>query len=299
MLLEKYAETARRAYMGTSFTPDVRGQQTIKDWSDILRQDLARIPEDEQEQYRQRFERLFSNWLHAKGRCISSMITGPARFPTARAEKWRNAERKHYEKLESFRERAQKAIERRNKVKRTPLSEYEEVKLNLENRIKTQEIMTAANKLVRAYGKLGEENYLKGMAEIGLKEDIAKELLKPDYVGRIGFPDYKFTNNGAQIRRLRQRLAELEIKNRNAQDNDTDPEVQFNGGRVLMNTAEDRIQVFHDEKPDFETRDKLKKTGFNWSPANGCWQRKITSNAIWATSQMLGLNLDSFTRKLR
>ena len=32
-------------------------------------------------------------------------------------------------------------------------------------------------------------------------------------------------------------------------------------------------------------------TSFNWSPSNNAWQRKITTNAIWATEKMFGIAL--------
>lgn len=41
----------------------------------------------------------------------------------------------------------------------------------------------------------------------------------------------------------------------------------FDGGRVEMNTEENRAQIFFDEKPDSDTRDKLKGRGFRWAPS--------------------------------
>jgi hypothetical protein len=39
----------------------------------------------------------------------------------------------------------------------------------------------------------------------------AQELLKPDFAGRYGFPDYALRNNGSEIRRLKERIADLQV----------------------------------------------------------------------------------------
>ena len=38
------------------------------------------------------------------------------------------------------------------------------------------------------------------------EETLARNLLEPDYAGRIGFKDYQLTNNSANIRRIRDRV---------------------------------------------------------------------------------------------
>lgn len=64
-----------------------------------------------------------------------------------------------------------------------------------------QEIMRATNRVAQA------------LAEAGLTSPIvARKMLEPDFAGRIGFAAYELTNNGANIRRLKQRLAAIEAK---------------------------------------------------------------------------------------
>ena len=53
-----------------------------------------------------------------------------------------------------------------------------------------------------------------------------------------------------------------------------------------MNTAENRIQIFFDEKPDADLRTMLKGEGFRWAPSQGAWQRQLTDNAIRAAKRI-------------
>ena len=45
--------------------------------------------------------------------------------------------------------------------------------------------------------------------------------------------------------------------------------------RVVNNKEQERVQIVTPEKPSEEIRNKLKSSGFNWSPMNKAWQRKI------------------------
>ena len=50
------------------------------------------------------------------------------------------------------------------------------------------------------------------------------------------------------------------------------PEYPFPGGRIVENIPENRLQIFFEEKPVKEIREKLKHQGFRWTPSNGSWQ---------------------------
>jgi hypothetical protein len=52
--------------------------------------------------------------------------------------------------------------------------------------------------------------------------------------------------------------------------------------KVKNNTAENRLQLFFDEKPNQEIITNLKKRGFKWSPRFKAWQRQLTFNALRA-----------------
>lgn len=136
-----------------------------------------------------------------------------------------------------------------------------------------QEQMKAANAAIRL------KDAAKGdarLAELGYSTiDIAK-LRTPDFVGRVGYPSYVLTNNGAAIRSVKERIAQLE-----ARAAAPAPEgFNFDGGEVICNVEENRLQIRFDAIPEESVRSSLKGNGFRWSRYNGVWQRQLTPNAI-------------------
>lgn len=81
---------------------------------------------------------------------------------------------------------------------------------------------------------------------------------------------YELTNLGANIKRLKSRIIELERKSKMETK-----EIIINGITLVTNIEHNRIQIFFDGKPEQETRTDLKRNGFRWSPLNGCWQAYI------------------------
>ena len=139
--------------------------------------------------------------------------------------------------------------------------------------------MVAANKLVRK----GDSAGLAAM----FSEKIAAELMTPDFCGRLGFPSYALTNNSANIRRIKERVAHL----KRAASRETKETLHNSGVRMVENAEENRLQLFFQGKPPAEVRSSLKASGFRWSPSAGAWQRHLGNNAIWAAQSILeGLN---------
>lgn len=62
----------------------------------------------------------------------------------------------------------------------------------------------------------------------------------------------------------------------------------YNGIDIIMNHPIDRVQIFFPGKPDAATIAKLKGAGWNWSPRNGAWQRKLTNAAEYSARQIVG-----------
>ena len=143
---------------------------------------------------------------------------------------------------------------------------------------KHQELMKAANVAIRM--KDPTEGDAK-LAELGYTpEDIAK-LREPDFCGRIGYPAYLLQNNNANIRRIRGRIEELKKRTENTPEG-----WEFDGGRVVVNTTENRLQIIFDGKPDADIRTELKGEGFRWAPSQGTWQRQLTDNAMRAARRL-------------
>jgi hypothetical protein len=159
--------------------------------------------------------------------------------------------------------------------------------------------MVAANKIVRAFYKAGVRDaasgdlwprYVEklGVALPGISEGAARKLLAPDFCGRIGFPDYATKNNGANVRRIEARIAELERERPAADDAGEDytwpvgvPDGMNNASlpnaTVVELKSENRIAVIFPGKPSEAIRSIMKSSGFRWSPRLGAWVRMLNS----------------------
>ncbi|MBZ4188890.1 hypothetical protein [Niabella beijingensis] len=282
--LDHFRELARTAYSFTSFDPDKRAENTLKEYGEELRNDLKEIrdkypasvqrdPLDETlSRYRQKYESLFSSWLGSHSRLASSAVTGPANFPVARQQKYRSWEESKYKEFRDWRDRALKAITRRPKEH---ISELEEAKRKLADREELQRLMVSVNKVIRK----GGANVNGQLKELGMSEEAIHEILTPDWANRTGYKSFELTNNNAEIRRLRSRVAMLEAKAILAKQ-DGEKIEDINGVKLIHNYLEDRVQVKFEGRPDQETLSKLNDRKFHWTPSKKIWQRKLTNNAI-------------------
>ena len=125
-----------------------------------------------------------------------------------------------------------------------------------------------------------------GLIALGVPEANVKALHEPDFCGRIGIPDYKFSNNSSNIRRLKQRLAVL--KHRDAQRQAGQERNEEKAGVRMRSSAEtNRTQIFFPGKPPEEIIRELKSNGFRWSPSEGAWQRFQSSWAEYMAVQIM------------
>jgi hypothetical protein len=140
--------------------------------------------------------------------------------------------------------------------------------------------MAAANKLVRKYKATPEES-LTAFAQLGFPEGIARKLFEPDFCGRIGFPAYELTNNGANIRRIKARIQALGRKPTETK------ETEIGNVRLVENAEINRVQLFFPAKPASEIRQMLKTAGFKWAPTEGAWQRQLSAWAVHAAQSLI------------
>lgn len=144
-----------------------------------------------------------------------------------------------------------------------------------------QDRMKALNAVIRKHAKKGPDAQVAALVENGLSEAQARKLIQPDFCGRIGFADYELTNNNANIRRIEQRIKQLE----RAMVREVKPERWSVDGTecdVVADKDENRLRLLFDGKPSADLRDKLKRNGWKWSPSNGAWQRFLhTANLRW------------------
>ena len=214
-----------------------------------------------------------------EARCPSILISGGGNFPVRKKEKQNAARDRNLEEWNYI----QGLLDKIRSVGTGGISSddpqaVEKLEAKLAALEKHQEMMKAANAAIRM------KDPAKGdakLAELGYTpEDIAK-LRAPDFCGRIGYPAYALQNNNANIRRIRGRIAELKKRTENTPEG-----WEFDGGRVVVNTAENRLQIIFDGKPDADIRTELKGEGFRWAPSQGAWQRQLTDNAMRAARRL-------------
>lgn len=288
-------ELAERAHSGTSWTPDIRRDQEIAAFiGDIesMHNELIKTAKNESEMdiidaemitFQERYAQKYNDKLSAQSRCISSMIAGPSNFPTRRAEKANASYEKRFEELMDFRKRAVAAIHKRIRAHRIDEAggESEIMKDKIADAEKMQMLMKGCNKIIRSKKLSDEEKTTKMISEFGLSEQTIKEIMAPDYMTRVGFAPYQMSNNNANIRRMGERLKELQAKEATPTS-----EIEFNGGSIIDNAEEDRVQIDFDEKPGDAMRTKLKGSGWRWAPSVGMWQRKRTPAAMTSAKQI-------------
>ncbi|MCQ4784670.1 DUF3560 domain-containing protein [Flavonifractor plautii] len=213
-----------------------------------------------------------------EARCPSILISGGGNFPVRKKEKQNAARDRNLEEWNYIQGLLDKIRSVGTGISSDDPQAVEKLEAKLATLEKHQEMMKAANAAIRM------KDPAKGdakLAELGYTpEDIAK-LRAPDFCGRIGYPAYELQNNNANIRRIRGRIAELKKRT------ESTPEGwEFDGGRVVVNTAENRLQIIFDGKPDADIRTELKGEGFRWAPSQGAWQRQLTDNAMRAARRL-------------
>jgi len=108
-----------------------------------------------------------------------------------------------------------------------------------------------------------------------------RELLNPDFAGRIGFVDYRLSNNSADIRRMENRLESLQkIAETEAAG------VRIKIGDAELRREENRVRVLFPTRVSREAFELFRSRGFVAAPGvakdlgvGSCFQRKDTEQA--------------------
>ena len=294
-MTELNKELAMRAHNGTSFDPERRGQWVIDEFGSHvgrIREDLMKSAETGEELdfiesemriLKSGYASKMNDQLASQSRCVSTMIAGPSGFNTGRAEKANNAYDNKIEATNAYLARAISSIHRRLKKMQVEAAggETEVMKEELRNAEEHQELMKAVNKILRSKKLSNEDKIQRVHVDFGLSKQLIYELMHPDW-GKPGFATYQLSNNNANIRRMRERVEELQKK----EDTPT-TEIKFDGGTIIDNCEDDRVQIDFDEKPDDAMRAKLKGSGWRWAPSVMMWQRKRTNAAMYSAKEIL------------
>lgn len=287
---------ARNAYKGTSWTPERRGDQVREDYvqhmtavseefekwvTDDNREEMAA----DLEHYRVQYLKRLNAYLSSHSRVVSQAITGAGGWTgqmIRRNEKRGDILHRRMGEWVNFPAEALPRLRRKYNpvmVANRPINSgdpdaLERLLDKLAGLERNQELMKACNKAIRQ--GMSHEDTVSRLQELGLSRQTAEKILIPDYMNRIGFPSFSLTNNGAEIRRIKGRIEEVQ-----ARAGKETREVNIaNGVTVTENREENRLQVFFPGKPAPEIIKLMKYHGFKWAPSWGCWQRQLTGNAI-------------------
>lgn len=282
--LEDYWQSTISSYNWNSQHPEEQGESSIAGYEDELHKDLMGMPEQQRERYMENYKRYYMEMISANSRCASAFVTGPANFNSRRNDKANSVYDKRRSAFREWRQRALEAIK-----KQLEFQKPEEVK----NAETWEKIKKDINETVES-----------------INQGYTKALLVSNLFGRIG----TYANNGnveivdkaiAHIREWNTKLKKPVITERHKlfklpevarnilsreeeRSNRENKEVHLEGVTVVWNYEIERIQLFFDEKPDEEARNRLHRDfRFNWSRKEGAWQRILTPNAIRAAKQFL------------
>lgn len=139
--------------------------------------------------------------------------------------------------------------------------------------------MVAVNKAIRS------KDPRATLSGLGYSDEQITTYLTPDrWQGYIGYPSYRLSNNNANIRRIKARIAELEelhARQQAAADSGAAPtETVIGGVTITEDVADNRILLQFAKMNG--ARDICRRYGFVWSPSRTAWVRKLHNGARYA-----------------
>lgn len=278
-------ELAVRSGRNISMDPDRWGEHMLDSLEISLGKFLQQIPDELKDEMEDAYIEKYKEWLYAQSRCFSQMITGAGGWTPAvhrRHEKTNAAEHAAYERLQAWAERVIKRCNRQERL--TGWAEVERLQEKIDNLTRSQEMMKAANKIIRDK-KLAEVEKVDELVALGFSESAALKLMEPDFCGRIGFASYALTNNLAKIKDAEARMKRHAAMAERATQGDEEHEYPW--GKIVVCFSDERYRFIFDGKPSQEIINLMKSNAFKWSRANMAWQRQITPNAKYAVKRMI------------
>lgn len=122
----------------------------------------------------------------------------------------------------------------------------------------------------KAYAKEGVEA-IKALPEADQKAILTNFRVCP--YEKLPYPRYELTNNSANIRRVKQRIAALEA----AQQRAPSEPIARQGYTITENPEDNRLWVSFDQKPAKAVCEVMRRHGFRWSPSRMAWVRMLKS----------------------
>lgn len=213
-----------------------------------------------------------------EARVPSILIAGGSNFPVRKKEKQNAARDRNMEEWNDI----QGLLD---KIRSTGMGgisaddpqAVQKLEAKLEKLQAAQDTMKAVNAYYRKHKTLDGCPNLSAESIEKMKAEMSSQW----HIDDKPYPSWALSNNNAEIRRVKGRIAELSKKQETAYAG-----WEFDGGKVEANREDNRLQIFFEEKPDEKTRETLKENGFRWSPKAGAWQRQLNDNAIYVTDRI-------------
>lgn len=294
-------ELARRSKENMSFSDYKTGSTTteynaiIAEATEKIEQAKLKASEEGQkrldyllESYKQKLAAWTNNYNANGSRHVSVMIAGPANYNMRAHEKYLSREGKLWEEYDKIKTMIDYGISRIIHSEKIISSDNPNAVELLKDKIakleNNQGMMKSANKIIKNT-KTDMPEKIKQLVAIGFTKEQSEKLFIPDCYGGIGYEGFTLTNNNANIRRLKQRLEQLERK---LKDETIEKETE-NGIRIVDNVNDNRLQIFFPGKPSDGIRTYLKSNGFHWSPHYGCWQRMRSRDANYVAEKAVAM----------
>lgn len=295
--LEELWKSACNAFYSTSFSPEERGAYHIRMYEEELNNDLKKIPEEERERYISKYKEWVRILFNKHSRIVSVVITGPAKFPTRRNEKMNNYYDNAVNEFTAWREKALKAIARRiedsKPEEQKKEEEWKKLKFSIHSSAST--IKSINDGTGRGYNKALFVSGIYGKVETYAKRgDIAIVEKAIAYVRELNKQSSIITERH-KFFKLKE-MAEAVCKVQEVKSNKENAEILFDGGRVIKNYSEDRLQIVFDTKPQPDVISNLKHNGFRWSPRFSAWQRQLTDNAYYAVTRVVPVVIEQLKK---
>lgn len=299
---------ALAAHSGTSFVPERRAESERQGYADTLAADYETLRQHAEKggtldmldaefsRYREGCRRRTCAYLHSRHGLVSWMIAGPSNFPARRMNKRADIVGRRLNELVEGREHALRAVIRNLRPDLRPImagdaDAVERLQAELTKLERYHAQVKAANVIIRREYRAGDgpsSTWQDRCALIlqaeGFTYGRARNALEPDYAGRYGIQGYILTNNGANIRRIKARIAQLETaKTAPVETRETE-----SGITLEDDPPANRVRLFFPGKPAEDIRARLKKAGFRWTPSAGCWQAYRNTWSMQTAKQIAG-----------
>jgi hypothetical protein len=244
------------AFSWSSMDPEKRGKHLSDLHDDHLKNCLEQLTDANLENLYEEFTTKFwskaSAMLAARGRCASSMVTGPANFNSRRNEKANNSSRKRDDEYYYFINEGLKKYIKRNQPKEAPVDQLEFWK-------------SECVRLTQRHAMIKEllPQFRKGL------------ISKKEVEERCNCHVHSFTLAYAlkDAKNAKDKLATLERV-------EAIPAKEKDGTKAYIDTGAGRVCIENATKPSRDIINSYKANGFRWSPSLVRWQAYINPKSL-------------------